>query len=76
MLISEATYKNPATFQTARIVIIKRPNSYYVKANIGGEDIAGIPAWTKVATTEHDARTIGNVFHGELKKLYGMRRLS
>lgn len=76
MAIAEANYKNITSFQTACIRIIKRRADYLIAANIGGEDDNGIPAWIQTATTEEDARVIGNHFHAELKHRYHMNRIS
>lgn len=75
MLVAKAQYRN-THFQTAAITIWKRHHDYYIKADVGGQSLTQPPEWSQVATTEHDARMIGNVFHAELKKLYHMKRIS
>jgi hypothetical protein len=76
MLVAQAQYKDTITLQGALIRILKRRTDYAITANIGGEDDGAIPAWVQTATTEHDARLIGNAFHKELKARYGMTRIA
>jgi hypothetical protein len=76
MVIARAQYKNAGTLQTALIRIVQRRADYMIATNIGGEDIGVFPAWFQTATTEAEARRIGNHFHAELKTRYGMRRLA
>ena len=74
MLIAKAVYRNPH-FQEAAITIWKRAHDYYIKADVGGQSLTQPPEWSQVATTEKDARLIGNHFHRELKAVYHMARI-
>jgi len=74
MLIAKARYRN-THFQTAAITIWQREHDYYIKADIGGSSLTQPPEWSQVATTEQDARAIGNHFHAELKALLHMQRI-
>lgn len=76
MLVAQASYKNPIGLQGACIRIIKRRTDYLICANIGGEDDDAIPTLVQTATTEKDARMIGNQYHAELKGRYGMKRIA
>lgn len=74
MLLARANYRN-SHFQTAAITIWKRQHDYYIKTDVGGQSLTAPPEWSQVATTEEDARTIGNHFHTELKHVYHMNRI-
>jgi hypothetical protein len=76
MLIAQAQYTNTTTLQGALIRIVQRRMDYAITANIGGEDDGAIPAWVQTATTEQDARLIGNAFHKALKGRYAMTRIA
>ena len=77
--IAHAEYRNIITGQTATLRI-KRSHqtipaaTYLITANIGGEDDGIIPAWCANATTEHEARTLGNAWHKKLTQQYAMKR--
>lgn len=73
MLVAKAHYRN-SHFQTACITIWQRHHDYYIATVIGGDSPTQPPEWSQVATTEEDARRIGNHFHAELKTVYHMQR--
>ena len=74
MLLTEANYKN-THFQEARLAIYKRTNDFYIRIDVGGQSLTSPPEWSQVATTETDARIIGNHFHTELKSIFYMKRI-
>lgn len=76
MLIASAKYKDHASGQTALIRILQRATDFCIAVNIGGEDEGWVPARLQTTRTEAAARTVGNVYHAELKCQYGMQRIA